>query len=306
MSLEIPIDLHIHSNHSDGSDSPQEILTQAEKLNLKIIALTDHDAISGTLAMLKLNPTNIKIIPGIELETTVPQFQRTVHILGYGMNKNLTGFQKKLEVLQMYRWERNVKMIQKLQSLGLSIDIKELCRGIPNSAGKKDDDVLKSAGRPHLADYLIQKGYCSNFYQVFAEYLSETTGKAYIPKKSASVEDSIALIHQFGGKAFLAHPNALQLEDSKMDLLIQSLKQTKLDGVEIYNSSIKKYKYSCFLKKLTQKHQLLFSGGSDYHGKFKKNIHLGQICQDKKIKKITTQNVSAWFVENFWNNGTTN
>ena len=98
----------------------------------------------------------------------------------------------------------------------------------------------------------------------------------------------------------------MQLEDSKMDLLIQNLKEVKLDGIEIYNSSIKKYNYSCFLKKLAQKHNLLFSGGSDYHGKFKKNVHLGQICQDKKIKQITNQDVSSWFIKNSWNNGTTN
>ena len=74
-----------------------------------------------------------------------------------------------------------------------------------------------------------------------------------------SIKDTIALIHQFGGKAFLAHPNVLKLEDSKMDLLIQNMKKSSLDGIEIYNSSIKDYSYSCFLKKLSQKHQLLFS-----------------------------------------------
>ena len=262
--------------------------------------MTDHDVISGVISLLKSKyPTNIKIIPGVELETSVPYLNRTVHILGYGMNKDLVGLQKKLEILQKHRQGRNIKIIQKLQKLGLKIDTKELCQGIPNSAGKKEEEVLKSMGRPHLADYLVKKGYCSNFYQVFADYLSETTGKAYIAKKSLSIKDSIALIHQFGGKAFLAHPNVLQLENAKMDLLIQNLKEVKLDGIEIYNSSIKKYNYSCFLKKLAQKHKLLFSGGSDYHGKFKKDVYLGQIRQDKKIKKITSQDVSSWFIKNF-------
>ena len=103
-----------------------------------------------------------------------------------------------------HRQGRNIKIIQKLQKLGLKIDTKELCQ-IPNSAGKKEEEVLKSMGRPHLADYLVKKGYCSNFYQVFADYLSET--ESLIAKKSLSIKDSIALIHQFGGKAFLAHPN---------------------------------------------------------------------------------------------------
>ena len=278
MSLKISLDLHIHSNHSDGDMSPQEILLQAQKLDLKMLALTDHDVISGTIAILKSNPTDIKIIPGVELESTETELQKTVHILGYGMDKNLAGMQKKLETLQKNRLERNVKVIQKLQSLGLNINLEELCQSIPNAVGKKKEDVLKSMGRPHLANYLVEKGYCSNYYQVFTDYLSETTGKAYVAKNTLSIKDTIALIHQFGGKAFLAHPNVLKLEDSKMDLLIQNMKKSSLDGIEIYNSSIKDYSYSCFLKKLSQKHQLLFSGGSDYHGKFKKNVHLGQIC----------------------------
>ena len=258
MSLKIPLDLHIHSNHSDGYESPQEILTQAKNLGLKIISLTDHDIISGVISILKLDLTGIKIIPGVELESTETELQKTVHILGYGMNKNLAGMQKKLECLQKNRLERNIKVIQKLRDLEIKIDLEELFQGIPNAAGKKEEDVLKSMGRPHLADYLIKKGYCTNIYHVFSEYLSET-GKAYVAKNTLSIKDTIALIHQFGGKAFLAHPNVLGLEDLKMDILIQNLKKDKLDGVEIYNSSIKDYSYSCFLKKLAQKHQLLFS-----------------------------------------------
>ena len=184
MSLKIPLDLHIHSNHSDGDKSPQEILLQAQKLDLKMLALTDHDVISGTIAILKSNPTDIKIIPGVELESTEPELQKTVHILGYGMDKNLAGMQKKLETLQKNRLERNVKVIQKLQSLGLKINLEELCQSIPNAVGKKKEDILKSMGRPHLANYLVEKGYCSNYYQVFTDYLSETTGKAYVAKNT--------------------------------------------------------------------------------------------------------------------------
>ena len=82
MSLKIPLDLHIHSNHSDGDKSPQEILLQAQKLDLKMLALTDHDVISGTIAILKSNPTDIKIIPGVELESTEPELQKNRSYFG--------------------------------------------------------------------------------------------------------------------------------------------------------------------------------------------------------------------------------
>ena len=286
------IDLHCHSIYSDGSYHPREILNMARQANIQILALTDHDTIAGSKEMLKLNLEGIKFIPAVELEAKLPKWKKTAHILGYGLNFD-DQTEKQFEHIRTSRYERNCKIINKLKKLGLKFDLDEFI----NLSQVKGEEPLKNIGRPHIANYLVQKGYSINFEQAFAEYLSEQTGTAYASRDTITTKECIDFIHKLGGKAFIAHPNTLRLNNEMMNQLVGELKNNDLDGLEIYNSSIKDKHYTSFLKDLTKKYQLLFSGGSDFHGDFGNGVNLGQVCQNNKVKKITEKNVSPWFIE---------
>lgn len=286
------LDLHVHTNYSDGCFSPSQILKMAKDLNLQILSITDHDTTEGVKKLLKLDFGAIKVIPGIEIEANIINKKKIVHILGYGIKIELDN--KELNKIQNSRLERNHKLFQNLKNLGLNVDLEEFI----NTSSLSGDNPMQSVGRPHFAKYLIKKSYASDFNDAFNKYLSEQSGKAYVSRDVFDAKRSIKFIQQNGGKAFLAHPNTINIPNNEMDELVKKLKEFNLDGIEIYNGSIKNFSYSQFLKSLTLKNELLFSAGSDFHGYFKKNVFLGQIYQSNKIKKFSSNDISQWFIEN--------
>lgn len=265
------IDLHLHTDKSDGTCTPKELVQHAEKNSIKTISITDHDTIGGIKeASYEAKKRNIKLIPGIEISAKYQQ--GTLHILGYGIDTENQEFINKLSKFQEIRKNRNIKIIQKLNTLGINIEIEEMLQG------KKG---VKSLGRPHIASLLIKKGVVSSMDDAFSKYLGKQ-GSAFVDKEVFSSRESIEMIHDANGIAVLAHPSTLNLSKIKFKQYLNRLKEEGLNGLEVYSSAHPPDSIE-FYKKIADEMHLLISGGSDFHGLLKKYVKIGIYCEDRKI-----------------------
>lgn len=247
------VDLHTHSIYSDGTATPTELINMAVQLDLKGFALTDHDTTDGIAEITRLGlEKNIKILSGLEVSTLHRGY--SLHVLGYGIDPAHAGLRAWLERLQQGRRERNIKILEKLNGLGIAISSEEVAQR--SQCGQ--------TGRPHIARLLIDKGYVKTMNEAFAYYLGKDK-PAWCSRFSYTASETIDIIHESGGIAVLAHPGQL---DSGMKLqpqLIKELVERKLDGLEIYYPSHTR-KMKKRLNALAVQYSLLATGGSDYHG----------------------------------------
>ncbi|MCP4714546.1 MAG: PHP domain-containing protein, partial [Deltaproteobacteria bacterium] len=256
------IDLHTHSAASDGHLSPADLIAYAQEKGLQAIALTDHDTVEGLDAALKAGrDLGLEVIPGIEISAVHPG--GTMHILGYFIDHTEREFLDKIEVLQLARKERNPKIIQKLQALGIDITMKE----VEEEAGSGQ------VGRPHFAKVLYYKGHVKNTRSAFKKYLKQGAC-AYVDKFRFQPEEAIELIRNAGGIPVLAHPSTLNCK-KKTDLeeLVAGLVDIGLMGLEVYYPDHKKEQVE-FYTSLAAAHSLRMTGGSDFHGKQLNGIDL--------------------------------
>ncbi len=247
------IDLHIHSLFSDGTLTPCELVKMARKRGLSAISITDHDTLSGTEETLQAaREVNIEAISGIEL--SVDHNGTYIHILGYLMDHTSKVLQEKISKLQIARNRRNEKILVKLEALGISISQQEV----------KTFSKVGQTGRPHIAQALFKKGYVKNINDAFERYLKKGA-KAYVSRFVYSAEEVITMIKEAGGLSVLAHPIQIDPTLIKTQKLVDELVTIGLDGIEMYypTHSAKTRKK---IRKITKKHDLIFSGGSDYHG----------------------------------------
>ncbi len=259
------IDLHLHTNKSDGTLSPIDLVKLAADQNINTIAITDHDTVDGVEeAINEGEKRNLRVVPGIEISSKYTG--GTLHILGFGIDIRAPLFLKNLSEFQNVRKHRNNKIISKLQSLGIEISVDEILLTNP---------MIKSLGRPHIASILVKKGIVENMDQAFTQYLGKK-GKAFIAKDVMSSEETIRIIHEAGGLAILAHPATLNLTDQIFSDCVKNLIKEGLDGMEVFYSthSLEQIR---FYKDICSKNGLLISAGSDFHGNNKKNVTLG-VC----------------------------
>jgi len=194
------IDLHTHTNFSDGSLSPNELINLAIEKGINVLGITDHDEVGSLMHALEYAvDLPIEIIPGVELsiEYNLPG-QGHLHILGMFIDFHKAELLDTLNNLKQARFERIKTMVQKVEALGFSLDFNELQQNI----GKG------SAGRPHLAKQLIERGFVKDISEAFNKYLSKGR-PAYVPKKKLTAQSAIDLIHESNGIAVLAHPFSL-------------------------------------------------------------------------------------------------
>lgn len=244
------VDLHIHSSASDGRLSPEEIVGESARRGLSVIALTDHDTISGlasALAKAEAFP-ELKLIPGVELSTDASQGE--VHILGYFIDYTDGELVARLERMRNSRLERAQAMIAKLRGLGVNIEwsrVQEIAGG-------------GSVGRPHLAQAMLEKGYIASLKEAFTSYIGRG-GSAYVERRKLTPAVAVELILRVKGLPVLAHP----LTVSDPEALVIELKAAGLVGIEAYypDYSADEVKE---LKGLAEKYNLAVTGGSDYHG----------------------------------------
>lgn len=261
------IDLHTHSNRSDGTFTPAQVVEQAFDMGLYAVALTDHDTADGLAeARRRANALGsrrpFEFIPGIEL--SVSYMEKELHIVGLYLDTDSPEFAAALAALQRNRDARNEKMVRIMQRSGIDITLEKLRQD-------QGDGVLT---RANFASYLLHTGVIASIQEGFDKYLD--TGKPfYVPRQYMSPASAIELIHSVHGLAVLAHPLLYHFTDSTLDAAVAHLAGLGLDGLETWYSMNTGYDLQR-MKKLADKYGLVYSGGSDFHGSNKPHIKLGR------------------------------
>lgn len=261
-------DLHTHSNVSDGTLSPVELVHEAYNKGLSAIALTDHDTIGGFIkAVPEAERLGVKLISGVEISASE---YNELHILGLGIDINNNCLNSELEKCAASRKDHIYNICNLLKEKNLILD-----------AGKIIESAGYSVGKPHIANAMIQKGYVKTQNEAFDKYL-ETPQIKNLKKYKIGYKKAVELIHGAGGFVVLAHPHKIELNDIKLDDFVDSF--TGLDGIEAFYSEHTSEQTE-YLLKLAERNNLLISCGSDFHGKNKPDIELGTGLNNSLLKQ---------------------
>ena len=277
------IDLHTHSNISDGDLSPELLIREAAQRGLCAIALTDHDTINGLEdAGRAAAAAGIRFIPGIEINISLyktklpeevcgPGPGGELHLLGLGISRPSPGFLKAIAELSRRREARNREILDKMHELSINASWEEL---VALSGGH-------SVGRPHFANLLVQRKIVKDQEQAFARYLG--IGKPlYVPKEGIEFEEAVALIRDSAGIPVLAHPMSLFVAWGRLPELIQALQDRGLMGIEAWHPAAKQR--SCRrLEELGISLGLYITEGSDFHGAVRPDRKLGCSHRGREI-----------------------
>ncbi len=256
------VDLHVHSNKSDGSYSPTELADYAVEKGLTAFALPDHDTVEGLReAITHAASLPLEVIPGIELSTE--NEGHDVHILGLYIDYQDEAFCKYLKHFQESRELRNEKMCVSLREHGISITMEQLRERFPDSV----------VTRGLYAKYMYETGQIKSMREAFDRYIGDT-GPCFVPREKVTPEQAIELIHTAGGIAVLAHPILYHMGNAKLDAFTSRLKDAGLEGIEaVYTTYAPSEERD--IKRLAAKYDLLITGGSDFHGTTKPDTDLG-------------------------------
>ena len=257
------IDLHSHTDRSDGTFTPAELIAEAVRIGLHALAITDHDTMAGCdAARPHAEAAGLDLVCGIELSTKYKG--QSVHLLGYFPNEGPSAeFRAWLDFLLESRRDRNRRLISKLQSLGLDITLEEV---------EKKGRTLTA--RPHFARVLVDKGYVKDLQEAFDLYLDESA-KGYVQRQDVPIAEAIERILQAGGVSSLAHPVRVAKNDwDKLAEYVGDFASMGLRAIEVYHSDHSPENVA-YYKRLAQRFGLGITGGSDFHGANKPTISLG-------------------------------
>jgi len=256
------IDLHLHTTYSDGSLPPTEVLTLAQKVGVSALAITDHDIVDGIPESIEAGARlGIEVIPGVEISSRYDD--RELHILGYFLDWRDPVLSTRLAQLRASRHQRNPRIIQKLNELGLALTYEE----VKALAG------TDSVGRPHIARVLMEKGYVQSAKEAFDRYLAQDK-PAYVPRQLPEPAEAIAWIRAARGIPVLAHPTWVKESAEGLYRLCEKLKAEGLMGIEVHYSTHKPQQTAEYLN-IAKRLDLLVTGGSDFHGLTKPDIEVG-------------------------------
>lgn len=253
-------DLHIHTNLSDGTFTPEDVIKQADEFNLSCIAITDHDTVSAIEPTIKLaSRFNIEVVPGVELSAEIDNYE--IHILGYFVDWQAKWFQEKLVQICDIRKKRALTIIDKLRTHNINLDPDEFLRSAAGGA----------IGRLHIAKMMQAEGFVSSINEAFNKYIGNGR-PCYVKKYKLTPAEAIKMIKRLGGVAVLAHPYSI--DDSEK--LIAELVQSGLKGIEAYYPDHDQATTEHY-RSLAQKYGLLITGGSDSHGLGKHKVMIGAV-----------------------------
>lgn len=268
------IDLHSHSNHSDGSLTPQDLVRYAHQCGIKRLALTDHDTISGVLeAQNEAHKLGMEFICGVEI--SVSWKKHVIHIVGLGIDISDQNLIEALDIQQNMREERAIAIGEELANMGLDT-VYPLAKELAKDA---------YLTRTHFAKALVKLGFAKNFSDAFKTYLKRGK-RAYVHIDWLSLTSAVEIIIKSGGKAVIAHPLRYDLTKTKLKELIVDFKLAGGEGIEVVNSfpSVGALRR---LETLCVDYDLLASLGSDYHGHDVNRVRMGALAQlPEKCKLI--------------------
>ena len=277
MKLEL-YDLHCHSTCSDGVYTPYELIDKAIELGLSGIAITDHDNIDAYTKEFigYAKDRSINLINGIEFSSIyegVGGNKQPIHILGYNFDLNDRGILDLCILHKQRRRERFKKIITKLENGGVDIS------GI--DAAYEDKDVI---GRPHIAEFLVKKGFCKDIKEAFNKFIGDRA-PYFVSSLVPSIEKTIDIIRQAKGKAIIAHPILIKGKRT----LRRILDRYDFDGMECYYGNFQRDRID-YLLKICDEKELLVTGGSDYHGLKGSYVNLGSSFVTKeRVKELLSR-----------------
>jgi predicted metal-dependent phosphoesterase TrpH len=252
-------DLHLHTQFSDGTFTPEELVLYAQKNGLACIALTDHDTVEGCArTAAACAAVQMEFIPGAEL--TAEHQEIEVHVLGYFLDTENQVLLDRIAQFQAVRQRRIHEMVAALNKLGLPLRV-ETVFALAN---------CKSPGRPHVARALVKQRLIGSLDEAFERFLKKGR-PAWVPKTKMSALESVELIHQAGGLAVMAHPGL-----NRSDEIIPDLVDAGLDGIECFHTKHSTTMSERYLE-IAEKHSLLVTGGSDCHGFSKARPLIGTV-----------------------------
>lgn len=266
------VDLHVHSNRSDGTFSPSQLVDYAMEKGLAAFALTDHDTVDGLDEAIqyaeelkgaapKVTRDSIpEVIPGIEFSTEYQQ--QDIHIVGLYIDHKSPVLQTHLKAFVNSRITRNQKMCVKLREAGIFITYEALLAEFPGAV----------ITRAHYAKYMLNHGYIKDMKEAFDRYVGDQC-PYYVPREKVTPVQAVKLVLAAGGVPVLAHPILYHMNDQQLERLVMELKDAGLAGIEAiystYNEAEERH-----IRTLAARHSLLVSGGSDFHGANKPGLDL--------------------------------
>lgn len=277
------IDLHVHSDCSDGTFSPEELVQLALDNELIAFSLTDHDTVDGVgraLAAAENRP--ISVIPGVELSceyVVSPEKKKEIHILGYNIDYTLPELREALVRVAEERDNRNRKMCENLHGAGFPIDYEALTERFGST-------ILT---RAHFARFLLEQGAIPSIDAAFKKILAED-GPYFVPRRYLTPEEGISLIKKAGGKPVLAHPLLYKFSVTQLHDLITELKGYGLVGIEAMYSR-NRGNDEAFVRKLARDFDLFITGGTDFHGANKPDLEIGRGEGNLRVPVMLLENL---------------
>lgn len=256
------IDLHLHSVFSDGTDEPETIVQAAAEIGLSAIALTDHDNLNGIgRARAAAAAAGIELISGTEL--SVGWNGDPMHLLVYFLEPGSGPLQDRLQAIQESRSSRNERMVDRLVELGIEISYEEVWNEARGTG----------VGRPHFAAVLVRKGHAESINHAFDRFLG--AGRpAYLPRARLEAAEAIGLATESGAVTSIAHPHTLGVPTDGYWNAFEELVAAGLGGIEAYYGEYQP-EFRAHLADICSGLGIVATGGSDYHGSYKPDLHVG-------------------------------
>lgn len=254
------VDLHMHTNYSDGQHTPEELIVKVKDAGIDVISITDHDTVDGIFEAVEAGKKyGVEVIPGLEISSDIRD--REVHILAYFFDPTNKELEEYLRFFRAERIKRAIRIIEKLNALGLSLTLDDVMEIAKNSA----------VGRPHIAKAMVSKKLVSNYFEAFSKYIGNGC-PAYERKVHVSPRSAFKIISDAGGLSFIAHPGPLP------DVIMIELIEAGLDGIEVIHPSHLPHQVNHY-RGIVNEYFLLESGGSDFHGGERNDYgNLGKYC----------------------------
>jgi len=266
------IDLHTHSSRSDGSEPPGRVVELAHEVGCGAVALTDHDTLDGLPeARDRARALGIRLVPGCEV-SCLPLAGGGVHVLVYFVDDRTSPLGLELDRLRDDRRTRNAALAERLQQLGIPVTVEMAAAHAGTVAG---------IGRPHFAQAMVDVGAVDSVDEAFARFLGNG-GAAYVPKGRLTVPDVCRLARDSGGVAVLAHPHTVGLAGDALAAAVADMAAAGLVGLEaVYGRYSTRQRTD--LGNLARRFGLVPTGGSDFHGTTKPDLHVGTGTGDLKV-----------------------
>jgi predicted metal-dependent phosphoesterase TrpH len=260
----VRIDLHTHSNRSDGTDSPAELVEKAKAAGLDVVAITDHDSTAGwDEAQIAADRVGITLVRGIEISTMLDGV--SVHLLGYGFDPGDAPLLDELDRILTGRDQRLPRLLEQLADHDMPLSHDDVAAQSGNAA---------ASGRPHVADAMVAAGYVADRDEAFRDWLYDN-GPAYVERYGAPLDEAIDLVRQAGGVSVVAHPWARRGRRALTPEVIAGLADRGLAGIEVDHNN-HSTEVRAELRALATDLGLVATGSSDYHGTGKgPEFHLG-------------------------------